>query len=831
MKLFDYLSRHKWIIWVFLILTIPTFTYLTTRCQLEENIFKLLPQTMNEDGTMATTFTHLKIKDKVFVQVVSKDSISDADRLTEAMDYFVAKVQEQDNANIIDNFFSEIDPLMLMDIATYLMEHGPAYLDLTPEQMDSLTSEEHIEQQIQLYMRLLDTDFGSNFYDIMAYDPCGLSMAKIPDVKQLLLGNDGETETEATEAEDDIQEVASSRLPVYNNHIFAGQQNACIAFLTPTFGEEDSNRCNILMHMMEKAKEDLETQYPDVEVLWHGIPVEAGYNSRQIKLDLIKTIGIALVLIMIVLLYCFKRPRYIALMIIPIAFGTLFAMATIYLCRGWMSLMALGLGAIVLGVALSYCLHVLIHYVYTGDVEETVRIQTKPVIMGTLTTIGAFCGLLFTSSSLLQDFGAFASLVIAGTTLISLVVMPHLLPKKNTPNKRAFRIMERGNSISWDRNVYVCAVTWIFVIVCITFSGKYQFDRDLKNISHHNANAVRSADTWNEYMNNGSVQQYYASVANSEEDALQQMVHIEQVVDSLHKAGVILNQVFVSDMMPSLKAQTERNAAWEAYFTPEKQDEVWQHIRRACYREGIDEEMFEPFLEAMSITAEPETFSQIEVLPTALTSSCYEETNGTYFVFFPVRTSAEQAKEAKDILSKVEGCIVIDPFYYSTDLVDIIHNDFNLIMLISSIFVFLLLLIAYRNIWLALIAFAPMMLSWYTVLGAMALAGHPFNLLNIVVSSFIFGIGVDYSIFMMDGLTKSESDKQMMVYHKTAITMSAFVLIACMLSLSFATSPALYSMSFPSLVGMITTLMLSFTLQPNLYRLYMHIQNKKHEKE
>ena len=149
-------------------------------------------------------------------------------------------------------------------------------------------------------------------------------------------------------------------------------------------------------------------------------------------------------------------------------------------------------------------------------------------------------------------------------------------------------------------------------------------------------------------------------------------------------------------------------------------------------------------------------------------------------------------------------------------------------MWISSAFVFLLLLFTYRNLWLTLIALSPMVLSWYTVLGAMALFGQPFNLVNIIVSSFVFGIGVDYSIFILEGLLAGNTDQTSptLTYNKTAISLSAVILIICMLILGFAQHPAVRSISFASLVGMITTIMLSYTLEPNLYRLYIRIKNR-----
>ena len=103
-------------------------------------------------------------------------------------------------------------------------------------------------------------------------------------------------------------------------------------------------------------------------------------------------------------------------------------------------------------------------------------------------------------------------------------------------------------------------------------------------------------------------------------------------------------------------------------------------------------------------------------------------------------------------------------------------------------------------------------------------------MINVVISSFIFGIGVDYSIFIMDGLMKRQeagAEDKTIVYHKTAITISGTVLCICMFSLFFAKHPALHSIAFASLVGMVTTIMLSYTLQPNLYRLYIKLKNRK----
>lgn len=113
------------------------------------------------------------------------------------------------------------------------------------------------------------------------------------------------------------------------------------------------------------------------------------------------------------------------------------------------------------------------------------------------------------------------------------------------------------------------------------------------------------------------------------------------------------------------------------------------------------------------------------------------------------------------------------------------------------------------------------MLSWLIVLGAMAMFDMKFNLINIIISTFIFGIGVDYSIFVMNGLISDASGKgnrNVLAYHKTAIFFSAFILIVTVASMLVAKHPAIKSVGFATLVGMLSAVILSYVLQPALFK-------------
>ncbi len=825
-RLYEFFRHHKAFLWSLLLIVVAVLAWLSSQCRFEENIFQLLPKTENADYQL--TFTNLRLKDKIFVQVRYRDDAAnetpEQERMAEAMEMFMSRLNERDqDSHHILYHLSDVDPLLLLDAAEYAMAHGPAYVNLSPVALDSLCTEQHIQSQIAFYKELLSTDMGDNFYDVIAYDPCGIAMSGAGFARSGL-GSDTDIQDKLLTLFDN-NEDRPSRYAF--NHIFTQEGKACIGFITPSFGTDDSRQAGKLLRMMNEVRDEVAQEYPDLEVLYHGTIVLAGGNSTRMRKDLALTIGISMLFILLMLCIFLKRPTYLILSVLPIGFGILLALAGHYLIRGGVSLMSIGLGAIVLGVGFSYVLHVLIHYIYTGDIHDTLDVQTRPVLLGSLTTIGAFAGLLFTQSQLLKDFGLLALMVIIGTTIFSLAIMPQFLPRKHTPNKRAFALLEKANSYNIDRNIPICCLTAIWVVVCISFSGRYQFDSNLRNIGYISSDAAHAQNSWNELMNEGYNQQYFASVAPTVEEALEQLPLIERTIDSLRQEGVVVSTMKTSLLMPSLKTQQQRVDNWTNYFTRERRDAVWHNICTACQKEGIEASLFEPFRQLMEAPAQPQLLTDSRLLPPEVLENFVEQTHGKTLVYFPVKSTVENAKPVKDRLTLVKGCMVMDPYYYSTNLVELIHSDFDLIMWVSFLFVFVLLLVTYRNIWLTLIALAPMLLSWYTVLGAMALFNQPFNLINIIVSSFVFGIGVDYSIFILEGLLKGEDGNPTMTYNKTAITLSATILVICMFVLGFAVHPAIQSISFASLVGMITTIMLSYTLEPNLYKLYIKLKKKR----
>lgn len=492
-----------------------------------------------------------------------------------------------------------------------------------------------------------------------------------------------------------------------------------------------------------------------------------------------------------------------------------------YFKQGMMSLMAVGIGAIVLGVALSYCLHIITHYKYVTNPEKVLMEQTKPVILGSITTIGAFLGLTFTDSALLKDFGFFASFALIGTSLFCLLCLPQFFrPETNKHSEKAFKVLDKINSFPFEKQRWLVVGLVVITAVCCYTSPWVTFDTDLKNIGYNNPRVVKSSQIVADKTTQGQKSTYFAVMSPSIDTALVYHAQFMTHLDSLQQQGIIASYSNTSVLNPTMDVQQQRIAAWQKYWTPAKIKQVKDRIIRTSEPYGFTPEVFEPFFTLIETAPQTANLLTAGVLPEALLCNYLEHTDGQYLLFTPVLSQPQNYYQTYSQVLQSNGSVVIDPFYYTQDMVRILNNDFNVILGISSVFVFIILLLSFKSIALSLVAFLPMSLSWYIVQGVMGIFGMQFNLINIIVSSFIFGCGVDYSIFILDGLLGETREKgRLLMQHKTAIFLSAVVLIVSISSLIFAKHPAMASIGIITLIGMTATMLLAYTLEPFVFHL------------
>ncbi|MCF0190733.1 MAG: MMPL family transporter [Marinilabiliaceae bacterium] len=815
LSIYRFLHNHKAVMWTLLLSSTIALIALGLQVEYEEDISSLLPKTNNSNEKLA--FANLRVKDKIFILFrANNPDETDATELADFTDEFVDTILEKDSAsNRIDDVLYQIDESILMDAMAYIADNFPSYVE--PDDyafIDSLLSQESIDNQMQQNYDLLTSSAGIIMKDLVKIDPIGMKQILIDRLK-------------------DVKDGLGSNQIIYNNHLFTPDTTVALVYISPSFKAFDSKSGKLLVDMLENEIQDFQQIHPEVNICFHGAPVQSVNNSKQIKKDLSLTVTVSLIICCFIIGLCFKNKSTLLFLLIPVLWGAFFALAMMYLVRGTMSIMALGIGAIVLGVALSYCLHVITHYKYVSTPEHVIKDQAKPVFLGCLTTIGSFLGLMFTQSDLLKDFGLFASFALVGTTFFSLVFLPHFFnPERNRKSKKAFAVLERFNSHPFERHKWLIATMILISVICFYTQKWVTFDSNLANVSYTAPEVAASKDLLASKTQPGHITTYYAASSQDLDSALMLSREVCAKLEMMKDSGRVKGYSKASTLFMTEDEQNDNIEAWKEYWTPEKIDDVMNKVEKAGAKFGFKPSLFSQFrslLEADDI--EPQSLYEAGIIPDGLLANMVEYTDSIYMVFTPAQTTIENQKSVGEVIAAIKDCIVVDPMFYASNMVETINNDFQIALNISMGFVFIVLLLSFRNLTLSILAFIPMTLSWFIVLGIMGIFGLQFNLINIVISTFIFGIGVDYSIFVMDGLLsntkKTDSDANLLVYHKTAIFFSAVVLIIFTSSLLIATHPAIRSIGLATIIGMSSAVLLAYTLQPFLFRQLVKLMNKR----
>ena len=823
-KIYHFFHNNRAIFWSSMIILFIGFGYFASQIHLEEDLNKLLPSSKDENGNTKLAFSNLKIKDKTFLLFEGINNVS-TESIIKTCDDFIdslncKNIKNNTTEKLYDNIFYSLSDDLFPDVIDYFYNHFPSYIDTCLYiKLDTMLTYQHMSRQMEKNSKDLHSPLGSMYPELIQIDPIGIRELLLQQFKTLSSNSNG-------------------GYKIIDGHFFVPDSTVCVAFITPSYSSTNTGQGAELFRTINGLIEKFNSISPDIKICYHGTPASGFYNASQIKSDLKSTITASLILVLVILVVCFRNYNTITLLILPVAFGVVFGLAAMYFIKGEFSLLSLGIGAVVLGVAFSYVLHILTHYKYVSNPEKVLTDQVRPISLGCITTIGSFMGLMFVRTELLRDFGLFASLSIIGTTIFSFIYLPQLLDQnKNKINKKAFSIIERANNYPYDKNKVLIISSIVIILICSGYYiiGGTKFDANMHDLGYRADITSYSENLLRNKTYTGDKQKYFASSGKTMEEAINNFGVLDYKLDSLKKEGLVKDYTRTNLLFIPQNVQEERIKAWKNYWTSEKLQLVKKLIDETASEAGIRPEAFNTFFNSVKAEYKPDALYESDIIPEGYLSTLMEQSyNGDYLCFTSVRCSNDSTGNKHSDYNKICNAIasqpnllVLDTYYYTTDTLEQLNNDFNVLQWISMLFVFIVLLLNFRgNIRYTLVSFMPILLSWIIVLGTMVIFNKQFNLVNIIISTFIFGIGVDYSIFIMDGLLNNKQNLNLLKYHKTAIFFSFLILVITVSSMLFAKHTAIQSVGFCTLVGLVSSVLLSYIIQPAIFRM---IKSKKQQ--
>ena len=803
--LYDYFERHKILFYLSLISCVLLMGFFALQVRFEENITQFFPDTKDSQNTIKV-FDNLKIKDKIIIMLSSADTCHqvEPDSLIEAAGQLQQTLTEKAGGTLIKGIFAQIDQSLIGGATDFVYEHLPLFLtDTDYQRFDSLLTEKGIQAIMQKNYTNLLSPAGIALRSYILRDPLGLG-------------------SEALKHLQDFQLEANYE--IYDEHIFSKDGSTLLMFITPVFSTGSTGKNDELIKILEEELQHVQGESPTIRAEYFGGPSVGVYNARQIKKDTILTSSLALLIIIVFISLVFKRKRSIPLIITPVLFGGLFALFLIFFIKGSISAIAVGAGSAVMGIALSYSIHMLAHQNHVSTVQQLIKEIAYPLTVGSFTTIGAFMGLIFTSSDLLRDFGLFASLALVGTTLFCLIYLPHFLKgQADVKQGCILRIIEKINAYSYEKNKWLVGGILLITIICLFTSQKVGFNNDMMSLNYEPQHLKQSEEKLMQLFDNGEKTVLFVSVGKDMNQATETYAMTNQKLSALKDQGLIKDYASASQFLISPQEQQLRLKKWKDYWTDEKQQQIREQLETAAAEYRFRPGSFEPFYQWLNQPfGEYHYTAQEDDLSGKLLNEWQTSADSITMLISQIRISDQNKETVYQNFSKAQDVVIFDRSYFANKWVSAINDDFYLILYISSFLIFFALWFSYGRIELTLMSFLPMLVSWVIILGLMGILGIEFNIINIILSTFIFGIGDDFSIFIMDGLqNKYRTGQKVLNSHKTAIFFSAFTTVVGMGALVFAKHPALQSISLISILGMIAVVLVAYTIQPLIFRFFI----------
>ena len=803
--LYDYFERHKILFYLSLISCVLLMGFFALQVRFEENITQFFPDTKDSQNTIKV-FDNLKIKDKIIIMLSSADTCHqvEPDSLIEAAGQLQQTLTEKAGGTLIKGIFAQVDQSLIGGATDFVYEHLPLFLtDTDYQRFDSLLTEKGIQAIMQKNYTNLLSPAGIALRSYILRDPLGLG-------------------SEALKHLQDFQLEANYE--IYDEHIFSKDGSTLLMFITPVFSTGSTGKNDELIKILEEELQHVQGESPTIRAEYFGGPSVGVYNARQIKKDTILTSSLALLIIIVFISLVFKRKRSIPLIITPVLFGGLFALFLIFFIKGSISAIAVGAGSAVMGIALSYSIHMLAHQNHVSTVQQLIKEIAYPLTVGSFTTIGAFMGLIFTSSDLLRDFGLFASLALVGTTLFCLIYLPHFLKgQADVKQGRVLRIIEKINAYSYEKNKWLVGGILLITIICSFTSQKVGFNNDMMSLNYEPQHLKQSEEKLMQLFDSDEKTVLFVSVGKDMNQATETYAITNQKLLALKDQGLIKDYASASQFLISPQEQQLRLKRWKDYWTDEKQQQIRKQLETAATEYRFRPGSFDPFYQWLNQPfGEYHYTAQEDDLSGKLLNEWQTSADSITMLISQIRISDQNKETVYQNFSKTQDVVIFDRSYFANKWVSAINDDFYLILYISSFLIFFALWFSYGRIELTLMSFLPMLVSWVIILGLMGILGIEFNIINIILSTFIFGIGDDFSIFIMDGLqNKYRTGQKVLNSHKTAIFFSAFTTVVGMGALVFAKHPALQSISLISILGMIAVVLVAYTIQPLIFRFFI----------
>jgi predicted exporter len=625
-------------------------------------------------------------------------------------------------------------------------------------------------------------------------------------------------------------------IKVEGGRILSSDHKHLLIMANPVFTAVETKKSKEMIDYLNNIREDIDKKFNgNIKTGFSGSHIATYDNSTTIQSDVKRAVTILSIAIFSIALLFFSRKIYIFLLFLPTVVSLTVASSILSLTNTSVSAIAIGCGSVLVGITVDFGIHILftIDNSDNPDISGIIKNLRRPIATAALTTITAFSCLFFSTLPGQRQMGLFSLTGVLFAALFSSYILIYFIPEnKKEKKKPILSLISFCSRLMNLRDKYkksLLLVCLVIIIFCSFGIKDFKFEGDVTLLNHLSPVVKKDMDnflkTWG-----GSSPTIVLVKGKNVEEALLKNDHLEQILLKTEKEGVINRISSIAPILPSSSTMKKNYTNWNSFMSREKLQAVKVMVNSASQSLGFSENIFNPFLEALS--EKYQNISMKDFQKTALNKLIkgkliIRENNVLVMTTFNIKNRTKIANIRDLIKSEIPEAIFLDKKSFITNTTNIVASEFKKLLCFAAIGMILSLIIFMRKVKIVIITIIPIFLSIFITTGVLGFLSIPVNLISILFIIFVFGVGVDFSIFLVN---KELSAANGELQHDTAVTEGAVIIcamttIGAFISLIFAQHSALYSIGVAGLTGMLSSLIMAVILIPALSEKF--ITNKK----
>lgn len=805
-ELHQFVLRRKFFSFSLIISVFLFFIFFASKVAFSEDITRLIP-TNDDSNITAKVLNQLNFSDKISI-IISVEKEGSPDDLSEYANIFLDSLNEKSKP-YIGKIQGKIDEENIQATFDFVYDNLPLFLDKNDyKTIANKIQNDSVAAILANDYKSLISPTGIVTRDFILKDPLGVSFIALKKLQQLSVGDDFE---------------------LHNGFIITKDKKNLLLFVTPKLAANETDKNTVFINQLSNIKDNLNEKFKGkVRMSYFGATPVAVANATQIKADVKNTSIFAAVTLILILIFFYRSLWTPIIIFIPSLFGAFFALGVLYFTRGTISAISLGISSILLGETTDYSIYVLTHLRNNKNVKLLYKDITKPLLLCGITTAVSFLCLFFVKSEALKDLGLFAALSVISTSVFSLVLIPLLYKAKKEVGTQKENFIDKLGRYSYHKNKFLLGSVFIFLIACLFTYSNVTFNNDLSALNYMSQDLKHAEEKLENIADISSKSIYLATYGDSQEKVLaNNKVLFDSLLKEKNTSG-ILNFSSIGGVVFSKEEQQKKINDWNVFWDNSKKTVLKERIIANGNTIGFRENSFDGFYEMLNKDFQVVSIADYESVKSLFLDEFIGEKDGFHTISTLVKVPVEKRDAFVAKIKKQPNLIVIDRQQTNETFLGNLKKNFESLVNYSFIAIFIILFLSFKRIELVLVSIIPILASWLITTGMMGMFGLQFNIINIIVCTLIFGIGVDYSIFMTSALQKEHTyGIKVLPTYKASIILSVATTILGIGVLVFAKHPALKSISIISIIGIFSALVITFTLQPLVFNFIVTDRVKK----